>query len=61
MYMQTLGDLADVAAEKAFSSFDPGELRTPSPVLHAGAPLLLLLVATTLAMYKPRDLSPHGR
>jgi hypothetical protein len=61
MYMQTLGDLADVAAESAFSSGELGDLRSPSPVLHAGGALLLLLVATTLAVYKPRGLTPYGR
>jgi hypothetical protein len=61
MYMQTLGDLADVAAEKASSSPDLGELRSPSPVLHAGGALLLLLMATTLAVYKPRGVTPFAR
>jgi hypothetical protein len=61
MYMQTLGDLADVAAERTFSSPDLGGLRSASPVLHAAAALVLLLAATTLAVYKPRGLTPHGR
>jgi hypothetical protein len=60
-YTQTLSSLADVAAETTFSSDDLGVLRTPSPVLHAGAALLLLLVATTLAVYKPRGLTPYGQ
>lgn len=34
--------------------------RTPEPVLHAGVALLLLLVATTLAVYKPQALTPYG-
>ena len=49
-YMQTLRDLADVAGETS-----------PSPVLHAAAALVLLLVATTLAVYKPRGLTPYGQ
>jgi hypothetical protein len=60
MYTQTLGALADVAAETT-SSGDLGVLRSPSPLLHAAAALLLLLVATTLAVYKPRGVTPYGR
>ena len=29
-------------------------------MLHAGAALLLLLVVTTLAVYKPRGMTPYG-
>ena len=36
-------------------------LRDPSPALHAGAGLLLLLVAATLSVYKPRGVTPYGR
>jgi hypothetical protein len=61
LYMQTLGDLADVAAETTLSSDDLDVLRSPSPVLHAGAALLLLLVATTLAVYKPRGMTRYGQ
>jgi hypothetical protein len=60
MYTQTLGALADVAAETT-SSGDLGVLRSPSPLLHAAAALLLLLVATVLAVYKPRGMTPFGR
>ncbi len=60
LYMQTLGYLADVAAETAVSS-DLRGLRDPSPVLHAAAALLLLLVATALAVYKPRGMTRYGR
>jgi hypothetical protein len=61
LYMQTLGSLGGIAAETTSSSDDLGVLRSPSPVLHAGAALLLLLVATTLAVYKPRGMTPYGR
>ena len=60
LYMQTLGYLAGVAAETTSSSDDLSGLRSPSAVLHAGAALLLLLVATTLAVYKPRGMTPYG-
>lgn len=53
MYMQTLSSLREAAAETA--------IRSASPALHAGAALVLLLVATTLAIYKPRGLTPYGR
>jgi hypothetical protein len=61
LYMETLTSLADVAAETTLASDDLGVLRSPSPVLHAGAALLLLLVATTLAVYKPPGMTPYGQ
>ncbi len=33
---------------------------SPAPLLHAGVALLLLLVATTLSVYKPRGVTPYG-
>ena len=61
LYMQTLGYLADVAAETTLSSADLSGLRSSSPVIHAGADLLLLLVATTLSVYKPRGRTRYGQ
>ena len=61
MYMQTLDYFARLAAETTLSSGDLSGLRSPSPALHAGLALLLLLVATVLAVYKPRGLTPYGR
>jgi uncharacterized membrane protein len=58
MYTQTLNSLAGVAADP---SADLGVVRNASPVLHAALALLLLLVATTLAVYKPRGLTRYGR
>jgi hypothetical protein len=58
LYTQTLGELADMARQP---NRDLDLLRTPSVVLHAVAALLLLLVATVLAVYKPRGLTPYGR
>jgi hypothetical protein len=58
MYMQTLSSLGDVAAAE---TVDLQELRSPSPVLHAGAALVLLLVATMLAVYKPRGMTRFGQ
>jgi hypothetical protein len=59
LYMQTLAQFADLAAETSPTE-DVGGLRSPSPALHAGAALVLLLVATTLAVYKPRGMTPYG-
>jgi hypothetical protein len=61
MYLETLGALADIAAQTSTSPTDLRDLRSPSPLLHAGAALGLLLVATTLAVYKPRGTTPFGR
>lgn len=61
MYMQTLGYFARVAAAMPLSSGDVHGLRSPSPVLHSSLALLLLLVATVLAVYKPRGLTPYGQ
>jgi hypothetical protein len=59
--MQTLDYLAEVAAVATLSSSEPGGLRSPSPVLRAGAALLLLVVATTLAIYKPQGMTRYGQ
>jgi hypothetical protein len=56
LYMQTIGYLAGAAAKITSSSRGLLELRNPSPVVHAGAALALLLVATTLSVYKPRGI-----
>jgi hypothetical protein len=61
LYMQTLDYLGDIAAATALSGTGLRELRDPSPVLHAAAALLLLLVATTLAIYKPRGMTRYGQ
>jgi hypothetical protein len=61
LYMQTLEHLGDVAAATTLSDTRLGGLRDPSPVLHAAAALLLLLVATTLAIYKPRGMTRYGQ
>jgi hypothetical protein len=57
-YMATFRSLADVAADPRA---DLDEVRNASPALHAGLALVLLLVATTLAVFKPRGMTPYGR
>jgi hypothetical protein len=57
-YMETFSFMAGVAADP---SADLGVVRNPSPVLHAALALLVLLVATVLAVYKPRGMTRYGR
>ena len=58
MYMETFRLMAGVAADP---SADLGVVRNASPGLHATLALLVLLVATVLAMYKPRGMTPYGQ
>ncbi|MET7426070.1 DUF2269 domain-containing protein [Dactylosporangium sp. NPDC005555] len=57
LYTQTLGLLADRAADPASTL---AQLRGPSPLVHAGAGLLLLVGATVLSVYKPRGVTGFG-
>lgn len=58
MYMQTFSSMAAVAGDPGA---DLGAVRNVSPALHASLALLLLLVATVLAVYKPRGITAYGR
>ncbi len=58
-YMETLSYLAGAAADTTSSTADLHGLAR-SPVLHSGAALLALLVATTLSVYKPKGITPYG-
>jgi len=59
IHTQPINLLAGVAAETTLSSADLREPRIQL-VVAAGAGLLVLLVATTLAVYKPRGMTPYG-
>jgi len=61
LYMQTLGFLADVASRTDATDANLSGLRSASPVLHAGAGLLLLLAAAALSVYKPRGMTRYGQ
>lgn len=62
MFMQDFGKLAGLAAQPILSAADLTVLTTdPQPVAHAGTGLVLLLVAVTLSVYKPRGLTRYGR
>jgi hypothetical protein len=56
-YMGTFRYMAGVAADP---SADLALVRNASPMLHAVLALLVLLVATVLAVYKPRGVTPYG-
>jgi len=58
MYMETFRLMAGVAADP---SADLDVVRNASPRLHAALALLVLLVATVLAVYKPRGMTRYGR
>lgn len=57
IYMETFGVMAGVAADP---SANLALVRNVSPALHASLALLVLLVATVLAMYKPRGMTRYG-
>lgn len=59
MYMQTLGHVADSAASGE-GTLHQG-LQAWSPVLHASAALVLLVLAVVLSVYKPRGVTGFGR
>lgn len=57
VYMRTFREMAGVAADP---TFELGLVRNPSPLVHAILALILLVVATVLAMYKPFGVTPYG-
>lgn len=61
MYVPTLTSLGTIAMKPSLSDANLSALQTPSPLLHSGAALLLLLVATILSVYKPKGLTKRGR
>jgi hypothetical protein len=56
-YMATFRQMAGVAADP---NADLRAVRNSSPVLHSILALFALLVATVLAIYKPRGVTPYG-
>lgn len=61
LYLRTLEFLAAVARESGSAAGNLEALRTPSVVLHASAALVLLSVATVLAVYKPSGMTAYGQ
>lgn len=60
LHMQPVGHLARVVEETTLSRGDLAGLRIQL-VADAGAALLVLFIATTLSVYKPRGMTPYGR
>jgi hypothetical protein len=58
LYMDTFRVMAGVAADPGA---ELGAVRNSSPLLHAALALVLLLVATVLAVYKPRGMTRYGQ
>jgi hypothetical protein len=58
IYMGTFRQMAGVAADPVVQL---GLVRNPSPVVHAFLALILLLIATWLAVYKPFGVTPYAR
>lgn len=58
LYTQTLDHLAALTRETP--SADLLALRNPSPVVHGGGALLILIGAAALSVYKPRGLTRYG-
>jgi hypothetical protein len=57
IYLGTFREMAGVAADP---NADLDVVRNASPALHATLALLILLVATVLAVYKPQGVTPYG-
>jgi uncharacterized membrane protein len=58
MYTQTLEQIGELARNPSLTI---EALRNGSPVLHASAAIVALLVNTVLSIYKPRGLTAYGR
>jgi hypothetical protein len=58
IYMDTFRQMARAAADPVI---ELGFVRNPSPLVHAILALILLLVATALAIYKPFGTTAYGR
>lgn len=61
LYTQTLAVFADVAGRDALRAADLSLLRGSSVVLHSAGALVLLVMATGLAIYKPAGLTRRGQ
>ncbi len=59
LQLEPISFLADTAAGTTLTTPDLRELRI-SPVIHAGAGLLVLLAPVALSLYKPQGLTWYG-
>ena len=60
VHMQPIREVAEVARQTLMSQSDLNQLRVQI-VVDAAAGAFVLLVATTLSVYKPRGMTAHGR
>ena len=58
MYMETFRQMAAAATDPLV---DLNDIRNPSPALHSVLAILILIVATVLAIYKPQGVTAYGR
>ena len=60
LYLESIGRLADFAANDQLVAGAQGGLRSQA-VLHSAAALVVLLGATVLSVYKPRGMTRYGQ
>jgi hypothetical protein len=56
LYTQTISTVAGMAVDPAMSSMD-----FPTALLHTGGGLVVLVLTTVLAIYKPRGMTRYGQ
>lgn len=56
LYMQTITTVAGMAVDSAMSGME-----FPSALLHTGGGLVVLVLTTILAIYKPRGMTRYGQ
>ncbi|MFJ5958157.1 DUF2269 domain-containing protein [Paenarthrobacter sp. NPDC092416] len=56
LYTETIEPLAEIAQDPVMAG-----TQMPSPLLHTGGALVVLLLATILAIYKPRGMTRYGQ
>jgi DMSO/TMAO reductase YedYZ heme-binding membrane subunit len=61
LYTQTIDVAADTAVKPMWSPLDRATLRSPTVIVHSSLALVLLVVTTILAIFKPSGLTGRGR
>jgi hypothetical protein len=61
LYTQSIGYFAELAARGPATGAELKVLGNPTHIVHAGAALVVLTVATVLAVYKPQGLTRYGQ
>lgn len=61
VYRPTFDHLARIATDMQLSEAQVLSLRSSSPVLHASAAVVLLVMATVLSIYKPQGMTSYGQ